>query len=136
MRGFFTICGVIVAAMIGLLAKGCSSASAEHSGPFYAEPKLAPEVSAIVKASGGVKVVMVDGVRVAGSNIQMANFGGNSVVLTPGTHRIIARRAVSGTPITYNEVNYEQKFEAGHTYKVGPDSEFGSGIKLEDATAR
>lgn len=148
MRRISTMCCVAIAAMLVLLAEGCSSSSssAAPSGSTtqatadlnkdYAEPKLAPKDSAIVKAKGGVKVVSVDGAHVAGSGIQMANYGGNTVVLAPGTHRIVARRAVSCTPITYNDVSYEQTFEAGHTYRVGPDSEFGSGIKLEDVTAR
>ncbi|GEM_PF-4563533 len=146
MRRISTMCCVAIAAMLVLLAEGCSSSSSSAGGPTtnptadlnkdYVAPKLAPKESAIVKASGGVKVVSVDGARVSGSGIQMANYGGNTVVLTPGTHRIVARRAVSGTPITYNDVSYEQKFEAGHTYSAGPDSAFGSRIKLEDVTAR
>ena len=89
-----------------------------------------------MKSSGGVMVVRIDSIDVARTSVQIANYGGNSVVLTPGTHRIVARRAVSGTPITYNDVTFEQKFEAGHTYSVGPDSSFGKGVKLEDRTER
>ena len=101
MRGIHATCCLAGALMLGLLVTGCSS-SKSSADKQYADPKLAPAESAVVKSSGGIKVVSVDGYHVPGSEMQMASFGGNKVVLTPGTHRIVARRAVSGTPITYH----------------------------------
>jgi hypothetical protein len=127
-----TCCCVIVA----ILLSACSSSSSNL--PKYVAPKdLAEDQAVTLKGHGGTYVTAVDMLEVRGSTVQMGNFGGNSVTLTPGKHRITYSVGRSSSMSFSTSTNaFEHDFKPGHTYKLGPMSMFKSGIILYDDTAK
>src|SRR5437870_6815401 len=102
---------------------GCASSGPQL--PKYVPPQLPPEQLVTVHGHGGTNITAIDQAEVRGSGVQMGNFGGNKVVLTPGHHRIVISVATSSANTFSKGVSaVECDFQAGHTYKVGPSNMF------------
>jgi hypothetical protein len=101
---------------------GCASGP---NLPDYVEPKLPPDKSASLEGFGAAYVTIVDNAKAPGSLIRMSNFGGNSVKLTPGRHRITVAQSDSNRfSMTTHTVAFTYDFKAGHVYRVGPSNRF------------
>lgn len=129
----------VLAAVVGLVA-GCAP------GPdmaTYVAPKLAANQAASLEGKGGVYVSNVDGAECK-TPIKFADFGGNSVVLAPGVHRVTIMFKPSGSfglggysASMKGDVikSLQYTFVAGHQYEVSLDSRWNIGNKnfvLED----
>lgn len=122
----------MAAGVVALAALGC-----ESTGPVaqkYVEPQLPPGQAVIVQAHGGVYVTAVDCAAVSGTEVRLANLGGNRVVLSPGRHTIAVTVETFGSrssSTTCHGVEYD--FQAGHCYNVGRPSTLSS-LQLTDET--
>jgi hypothetical protein len=114
MRGIGWCIGL--ATLLG--ACGCAD-----NRPAYAEPVAGAVEPATLKGFMGTYVEGVDGSRVQSAQIQMYNFGANTVHVSAGKHSVIVVQNISsGRHMTRVINKFTMQFDAGHTYDVGPSS--------------
>lgn len=102
----------------------------------YLPPKTTPDQCAMVRGIGGTNVTTVDGTHVSGSSVVLANAGGNTVLLTPGRHRIAVSHCSQGMTSVNTQEVFIKAFRAGHTYEVGPSGGIGAAIELIDVPVK
>jgi hypothetical protein len=119
---------------VGLLiaAVGCAA----DNRPKYATPESPKSDLATLKGAWGTYIHEVDGKRVD-TNIQLANWGWNSVDVTPGPHKLMVLvHTFNGNSYmsTYSENGGRFTFrcDKGHTYEFCRRNLFSMALKVTD----
>lgn len=105
----------------------------------YRKPTLDDSQVAVLKGYGGTYVTVIDNQKAPGARLPISNWGGNTVRLTPGQHDLTVSR-ITGSGYSSSTVTHPvtHTFEAGHKYKIGPQSlfnPFNVTFLIKDTTA-
>ena len=111
---------------LGLLS-GCESGP---KLPPYEAPKLSAGEVATMEGTAGTYITVIDEHKVS-TGLELADWGGNTVRLTPGRHRISVRQTKQGysvtmggpvqaTSVSQRSASWEGDVKAGHKYEIGP----------------
>jgi hypothetical protein len=117
-------------AVILCLAAGCAQGP---NLPDYKTPKLAESEIVTVNAGFGTYVTVIDNTSVPGSALQMSDWGGNQVFLTPGKHHLTLSTNHSSQFFSHQRiVAIDFDFIAGHHYGIGPRNMFNTRLVITD----
>ena len=125
--GALSVRNLLILLSSSLLAIGC----AKDTRPKYVAPLAEKSDVAVIKGAWGTYIHEVDGAK-TDTNIQLANWGYNSVAVTPGEHELIVLVHTSGPSYSYNGGKFRFRCEKGHTYEFCRRNLFSIALKVTD----
>jgi hypothetical protein len=119
-----------VAGILCLVAGGCAQGP---KLPDYQPPKLAASQIVTVNAGFGTYVTVIDNTSGPGSALQMSDWGGILVLLTPGKHHLTLSTNHSSRMFSDQQIKaIDFDFIAGHHYAIGPTNMFNTRLTITD----
>jgi hypothetical protein len=117
---------IFTALLVGAI--GCAA----DNRPKYVEPASPKDDLATLKGAWGTYIHEVDGKRVD-TNIQLANWGSNSVNVMPGPHKLMVIVHTSNS-LAYHEDGGRFTFrcDKGHIYEFSRRNLFSVALKVTD----
>jgi hypothetical protein len=114
-----------IASNLSALLLLASIIGCQDARPAYVQPIRVPEKTATLTGAHGSYITEVDGQRVPSATIMFADFGSNTVQVTPGIHQLIVVNSLTtGSTTTYISHYFPLTCAPGHTYQLAPESEY------------
>jgi hypothetical protein len=108
----------LLAAVFMTTIIGCQDAR-----PSYIEPPRVPEQTATLTGAHGCYIAEVDDQSVPSARIMFADFGSNTVHVTPGIHTLLVVNSLTiSSQTTYISHWFSLRCAPGHTYQLAPES--------------
>src|SRR5438045_9029730 len=101
----------------------------------YVPPTYQPSELATLKGGWGTYIQEIGGARVDSASITLDNYGGNTVVVTPGWHDLFVQVHTSSMLAFHNTgAHFRYELMQGHLYEFGPENLLSTNVRVTDKT--